>query len=149
MLSRGRIFWLHAHPIPSPSPVSGSSRRHTAKLRKRDNLLTGGGGGDWVGEGPNTTAREPALYKSLNTLYLAYCNTFWLAHYTPALYIQQSYTTLSLGLYFCTSQIPFIQSFYIKNTIFGNTIQYNLLPSSNIRHSTCWLKLQYCSKVDI
>ncbi len=33
-------------PIPFPlSPVNKLDRRHTGRLRKRDNLLTGGGGG--------------------------------------------------------------------------------------------------------
>jgi hypothetical protein len=35
-------------------------RRHTGRLRKRDNLLAGGGGGEGDGEKPNnTTARKP------------------------------------------------------------------------------------------
>jgi hypothetical protein len=41
-LSCGRMIKLHAHP-PPPSPVSKLDRRHTERLRKRDNLLTGEG----------------------------------------------------------------------------------------------------------
>ena len=32
-------------PTPSPSPVSKLDRRHTGRLRKRDDLLTVKGGG--------------------------------------------------------------------------------------------------------
>jgi hypothetical protein len=43
-LSRGRMIWL-----PPPSLVRKLNRRHTGRLRKRDDLLTGerrrGGGG--------------------------------------------------------------------------------------------------------
>ncbi len=47
-LSRGRIIWLVAQPIP-PSPVSKLDRRHTCgRLRKRDNLLTAEGGREWA-----------------------------------------------------------------------------------------------------
>jgi hypothetical protein len=48
-LSRGRMI---------RSPVSKLERRHTGRLRKRDNLLTGWGEG--AGKEPNyTTARKP------------------------------------------------------------------------------------------
>jgi hypothetical protein len=43
-LSRLRIIWLLLNPLP-PSPVTKLDRRHTGRLRKRDNLLTGEGGG--------------------------------------------------------------------------------------------------------
>jgi hypothetical protein len=47
------MIWLHP---PPPHPVSKINRRHTGRLIKRDNLLTGEG----VGEEPNhTTARKP------------------------------------------------------------------------------------------
>ncbi len=52
-LSRGRMLWLLAHPFP-PSPVSKLDRRHTGRLRNRDNLLSGEGG-KGVGEDPNHT----------------------------------------------------------------------------------------------
>jgi hypothetical protein len=39
---------FHAHPLP-PSSVSKLDRRHTGRLRKRDNLLPGEeGGGSWA-----------------------------------------------------------------------------------------------------
>jgi hypothetical protein len=34
-----RMMWLLAHFLP-PSPVSKLDRRHTGRLKKRDNLLT-------------------------------------------------------------------------------------------------------------
>jgi hypothetical protein len=52
ILSCCRMIRLLAHPLP-PSPVSKLDRRHTGRLRKRDNLLTG------EEEGSNTRAREP------------------------------------------------------------------------------------------
>jgi hypothetical protein len=42
-LSRGHMIWLLAHPLPPP--VSKLDRRQTGRLRKRNNLLTGEGGG--------------------------------------------------------------------------------------------------------
>ncbi len=57
-----------ARPLLPPSLVSKLDRRHTGRLRKRKNLLTGEGGGR-LGEEPNhTTARSLVLYKSFNTL---------------------------------------------------------------------------------
>jgi hypothetical protein len=42
------------------SPVNKLDRRHTGRLRKRDSLLTGGGGNKGVGEEPNhPTMRKP------------------------------------------------------------------------------------------
>ncbi len=45
--SFSRKIWLVAHPLllPPPPPVCKLDRRHTERLGKRDNLLTGGGGG--------------------------------------------------------------------------------------------------------
>jgi hypothetical protein len=59
------MIWLLSLPIPHLSPVSKSDRRrHTGRLRKRDNLLTGeelkG-----VGEEPIHTTREKA-WPSIN-----------------------------------------------------------------------------------
>ncbi len=51
-LSRSRMIWLLAHPLP-PSSISKLNRRHTGRTSQRDNLLTGGGEG--VGEEPNHT----------------------------------------------------------------------------------------------
>jgi hypothetical protein len=45
-VSRRRMIWLLPPPLPQspPSPVSKFNRRHKGILRKRDNLLTRGGG---------------------------------------------------------------------------------------------------------
>ncbi len=49
-----------SYPLPTTSPVSKLDRRHTRRLRKRDNLLRGEGGGVGIGVEPNhTTARKP------------------------------------------------------------------------------------------
>ncbi len=61
------------HPNP-PSLVIKLGWRHTGRLRKRDNLLTGEG----VGEEPNRTTRERlVLYKSFNTLWLYPSPRLW------------------------------------------------------------------------
>ncbi len=76
----GRGYWIiYRRPgflaivplSPShPSPVSKVDFRHTRRLRKRDNLLTGGRGGS--GEGANSYRGEKSLvlYKSFNTLWV-------------------------------------------------------------------------------
>jgi hypothetical protein len=53
------MIWLLPQPAPpSPSPGSKLDRRHTGRLRKRDNLQTGEGEG--MGEEPNhATAKKP------------------------------------------------------------------------------------------
>jgi hypothetical protein len=46
-LYRTRLMvWLHPRRLP-PSPVSKLDRRHTGRLRKMNNLLTGEGGRGW------------------------------------------------------------------------------------------------------
>jgi hypothetical protein len=51
------MVWLHLQYPPSSSPLRKLGRKHTGRLRKRDNLLTGKGR---RGEEPNhTTARKP------------------------------------------------------------------------------------------
>jgi hypothetical protein len=46
MIYRGPIFLVVVHARPRHlSPVSKLDRRHKGSLRKRDNLLTGEGGG--------------------------------------------------------------------------------------------------------
>ncbi len=57
-LSSGRMIWLLAHPLP-PSPISKLDRRHTGRLRKRDNVLTGGWG-EGEGEEQNQYDRKKA-----------------------------------------------------------------------------------------
>jgi hypothetical protein len=42
---------------PAPSPVSKLDRRHTGRLRKRDNLLTGKGKGGGVDPNHTTTVK--------------------------------------------------------------------------------------------
>jgi hypothetical protein len=50
-LDTNRIRFNTARPL-APSPVSKLNRLHTGRLRKRDNLLTGeGGGGEGDGRG--------------------------------------------------------------------------------------------------
>jgi hypothetical protein len=44
MLSRGRTIWFLAQTLP-PSPVGKLDRRHTGRVRKRDNLQHDGRGG--------------------------------------------------------------------------------------------------------
>jgi hypothetical protein len=62
-------LWLWFGSSPTP-PVSKLNRRHTVRLRKRDNLLTGEGGGKEVDENPNhSTAKSLVLYKPFNTLW--------------------------------------------------------------------------------
>jgi hypothetical protein len=39
-----RKIWLVVHPLPLPLPSRKLDRRHTGRQRKRDNLLTEGGG---------------------------------------------------------------------------------------------------------
>jgi hypothetical protein len=53
-----QAFLLSYDLAPALSPAGKFDRRHTGRLLKRDNLLTGEGEG--VEEGPNhTTARKP------------------------------------------------------------------------------------------
>jgi hypothetical protein len=52
------MIWLHAHPLP-PSPVSKLDRRHTGRLRKRDNVLSSQGEKAVGEESNHTTARKP------------------------------------------------------------------------------------------
>jgi hypothetical protein len=49
---------LHAHPL-LPSPDSKLDRRHTGRLRKRDNLMTRDGEKGLGMELNNTIARKP------------------------------------------------------------------------------------------
>ncbi len=56
------VVWFGSTPFP----VSNLDRRHTGRLRKRDNLMTGEG----ASVEPNyTTAGNLALYKSFSTLW--------------------------------------------------------------------------------
>jgi hypothetical protein len=55
-------------PYPTPhSSVSKFARRHTGRLTKRDNLLTGEGERRWEGSRIIRQQENLALYKSLST----------------------------------------------------------------------------------
>jgi hypothetical protein len=63
----GRMIWLLAHPLLSCSKFH-FHRQHPEWLRKKDNLLTGGGGRGWAKSriiGPQDSL---ALYKSFKIL---------------------------------------------------------------------------------
>jgi hypothetical protein len=51
---------------PPPSPVTKLDRRHTGRLRKKDNLLTGERGGSQI----IRRGERLVLYNILNTLWL-------------------------------------------------------------------------------
>jgi hypothetical protein len=60
------MIWLLVHPLPPLSKIC-SNRRHTGRLRKRDNLLTGEREGKEVGEETNNTAaRKPGTISILS-----------------------------------------------------------------------------------
>ncbi len=70
------VVWFGSSPSPPPSPVSKLDRRHTGRLRKKDNLLTEEGGGG-AGEGPNhTTAWKPGPLEIIQYS-LSRCITFY------------------------------------------------------------------------
>jgi len=57
--------------VPNPPPPDSKlDRRHTGRLRKRDNLLTGEGGWGWVRSRIIRPQENLVLYKSVNTLWL-------------------------------------------------------------------------------
>jgi hypothetical protein len=65
MLSRGRMIWLFGHPL-SRSLVSKLGRRHTGRLRKRDNLADGREGvGEGGGRGAESSNRKKG-WSSIN-----------------------------------------------------------------------------------
>jgi hypothetical protein len=55
-------------PRPPPSPFSKRDRRHTGRLRKKDNLLTGDGVRGWAKNQNIEPQGSLALYKSFNAL---------------------------------------------------------------------------------
>ncbi len=62
------------HPFPAPSPISKLDRRHTGKVRKRENMLTGEDRGGW-GRSQIIRWRESlVLYKLFKTLW---CGRFF------------------------------------------------------------------------
>jgi hypothetical protein len=61
------MIWILALPPPPRPPVSKLDWRHTGRVRKRDNLLTGVGKQREGEEPNNTTAKSLVLYKSFNT----------------------------------------------------------------------------------
>ncbi len=68
-LSRHPMIWLLPYTPSPPSPVSKLDRRDTVIRRKRDNLLTGEGGG-WSGRG---SLGSLVLHKSFNILWCRLC----------------------------------------------------------------------------
>ncbi len=74
--SRSRSYDLA--PFPPPSPVNMTDRRHTGRLRKRDNLLPGEGGkGGWARSWIIRPQESLILYKSFNALWVyAYCTKY-------------------------------------------------------------------------
>jgi hypothetical protein len=86
-IGKFRVEQLHTHshiwgrasylvprlpPPPSPpSPVSKLYRRHTGRMRKRDNLLTGhgGGGNGWARSRIIRPQESLGVYKSFKTLW--------------------------------------------------------------------------------
>ena len=67
------VVWFGSLHTPYPlSPVSKRVRRHTGRLRKSDNLLTGEGGRGWARSRIIRPQGSLILYKSFNTLW------FWL-----------------------------------------------------------------------
>ncbi len=104
------VWFVSSHPFP-PSSFSKLDRRHTGRLRKRDNLLTGRGKG--VGEEPDhTTARKPSLNETFNTLWTRLClDTFpvfrptywrWEVQVSPVLLAVSGSATTAI-LYFSPS----------------------------------------------
>ncbi len=77
----------------TPSPVRKLDRRHTERLRKRDNLLIGEGGMGWA-RGQITRPQESlVLYKSFNTL--------WYRTSTQSGVGSQATQTLYTAIYCC------------------------------------------------
>ncbi len=66
---RSRMIWLLALP-PLPSTVAKVGRRHTGRLRKRDNMLTGEREMGWARSQIIRPQETLALYKAFNTLCL-------------------------------------------------------------------------------
>ncbi len=59
-------------PLP-PSPIIKLDRRHTGRLRKRDDLLTGEGVGGVQGPKSHYLRESLVRHKSFNTLCTVYC----------------------------------------------------------------------------
>ncbi len=78
MIYRGPDFltvvWFGSSPTLSPPP--SLDWRHTGRLRKRDNLLTGAGGGEeWACSRIILPQESLVLYISSNTLWIRLVNT--------------------------------------------------------------------------
>jgi len=61
------VIWLLPHSLP-PSPVSKHDRRHTGRLRKRDNLLMGERGRGWTRSRIIRPQESMVFFISFNTL---------------------------------------------------------------------------------
>jgi hypothetical protein len=60
-------------PLPTPSTVSKLDRRHTGRLRKRDNLLAREGEVGWAWSQIIRPQESPSLYKSFSPLWQLTC----------------------------------------------------------------------------
>jgi hypothetical protein len=58
------MFWLFLHHLPFPI-FCKLDRRHTGRLRKRDNFLTGEGWGEW-GEGGAKSCDSEKAWSFIN-----------------------------------------------------------------------------------
>jgi hypothetical protein len=89
-LSRRHMVWLLPHLLPPP--FSKLDRRHTGRLSKRDNLLTGLGGGGEMGEEPNHTTATKAWF-SINDSRLS---DMAYTIYVPAIFVACSVCSVAL-----------------------------------------------------
>jgi hypothetical protein len=91
-------YWTYTHaflrsydsaprPPPPPTPVSRLDRRHTGRLRKRDNLL-GGEGGWGGGHGAESHDRKKAWY-SINYSILSVSRGTWSCAYHAEIWPQR------------------------------------------------------------
>jgi hypothetical protein len=79
------------HPFPSPSPISKLDRRHTGKLRKRENIQTGENGRGWRRSQIIRRLESLVLYKSFKTLW---CGRFF---YVESTVQRDGYIWLKVG----------------------------------------------------
>ncbi len=118
--------------IPPHSHVSKLHRQHTGRLRKRDNLLTGGGGE--VSKEPNhTTARKPGSLQIIQ-----YSLIYRILHVCTEKILPWTYCTV---LYIFYSMkilhfLPYIKSICVFFSIF--TVFAKLYVNFNILKLILW-----------